>query len=80
MYWDLLRGRPTPLETFLGDLPVGCLLLIIAGSPRPQRTRAEAHRGMQGLCGADSVHYFAVPIIRWAAQRVRPDLVTHVVF
>ena len=32
-----------------------------------------------GLCGPDSIHFFAVVAIRWAAQRLRPDIAVHVV-
>ena len=54
-------------------------MLIVAGSPCVQLTIAGASRGRQGLCGQDSVHFFVVPVVRWAILRVRPDLCVHVV-
>ena len=77
--WDLLRGRPTPLEDFLRSLPAGCMLLIVAGPPCIQLTGAGRYRGWQGLCGPDSVHFFAVPVIHWAARRMRADVTCHVI-
>ena len=52
--------------------------MIVAGSPFQQLTYAGRHRGKQGLCGPDSVLFFAVPAAAWQLQQIRPDLQVHV--
>ena len=69
----------TPLSRFAQSLPAGCTTFIVAGSPCQQLTFAGRYRGMQGLCGADSVLFFAVPTVAWALQKLRPDTNVHVV-
>ena len=55
------------------------MLLIFAGSPCQQLTRAGFFQGWQGLCGPESVHFFIIPCLVWAIHRHRPDLVVQVV-
>ena len=52
--------------------------MIVAGSPCQQLTFAGRHRGRQGICGPDSVLFFAVPTTAWQLQQIRPDLQVHV--
>ena len=68
----------TPLARFAGSLPTRCVVLIVAGSPCQQLTFAGRHQGRQGVCGRESVHYFAVPTIAWHIQQLRPDAIVHV--
>ena len=77
--WDLLRGQHPPLQQFAQKLPCRCLVIVAAGSPCGQLTWAGAHQGQQGLCGPDSVLFFAVPTIAWALTQMRPDVRVHVV-
>ena len=90
--WDLFRcghGGPdapdsnergeTPLEAFADSLPGGATLLVVAGSPCQQLTYGGRYRGAQGLCGPDSVNFFAVPSVAWAMSCWRPDVSVHVV-
>ena len=57
--WELLRGAV--LLAFLSQLPANCMLLVFAGSPCQQLTRAGFFQGWQGLCGPESVHFFVIP-------------------
>ena len=76
---SLPPDQNTPLSRFAQSLPVGCTTFIVAGSPCQQLTFAGRFKGMQGLCGADSVLFFAVPTVAWALQKLRPDTTVHVV-
>ena len=67
------------LYTFLVGLPVGCILLIIAGSPCQQLTVAGYLKGVLGLCGKDSYLFFSIPLVRWAVSIMRPDIVIHII-
>ena len=69
----------TPLSRFAQSLPVGCITFIVAGSPCQQLTYAGRFRGMQGLCGPDSVLFFAVPTVAWILQELRLDTTVRVV-
>ena len=69
----------TPLSRFAQTLPDGCITIIIAGSPCQQLTYAGRYRGGQGLCGPDSVLFFAVPTVAWILQELRPDINVQVV-
>ena len=69
----------TPLSRFAQSLPTGCTTFIVAGSPCQQFTFAGRYRGQQGLCGPDSVLFFAVPTVAWILQELRPDTIVHVV-
>ena len=71
--WNLLRGSPTPLEAFARTLPLGCLVLEIAGSPCQQLTWSGMHQGTQGLRGTYSILFFAGPAVARALQRLKPD-------
>ena len=44
-----------------------------------QMTSIGRHGGLQGLCGPDSILFYAFPVIAYAISRLRPDLVVHVV-
>ena len=83
--WDLLRRRPhapqapPPVVEFAERLPRGTTVIIPAGSPCQQLTYGGRHAGRQGLCGPQSVHFFAVPVTAWMLQQCRPDLFVHVV-
>ena len=72
-------GSATPLSRFARSLPAGCIAIIVAGSPCQQLTFAGRYRGQQGLCGPDSVLFFAVPTVAWILQELRPDIIVHVV-
>ena len=69
----------TPLNRFAQSLPIGCTTIVVAGSPCQQLTFAGRYRGQQGLCGPDSVLFFAVPTVAWILQELRPDTIVHVV-
>ncbi len=89
--WDLLRGadglspsnpegfRDCPLRRFAASLPGGCSVLVLAGSPCQQLTYSGRYRGRQGLCGAQSVHFFVVPAVAWMLRMIRPDVVVHII-
>ena len=66
-------GSATPLSRFAQSLPAGCITIIVAGSPCQQLTFAGRYRGQQGLCGPDSVLFFAVPTVVWILQVLRLD-------
>ena len=68
----------TPLMSFAQSLPEQCVVMISAGSPCHRLTYAGRHRGKQGLCGPDSVLFFAVPAAAWQLQQIRPDPQVHV--
>lgn len=68
----------TPLMRFTRSLAERCVVMIVAGSPCQKLTCAGRHRGKQGLCGPDSVLFFAVPTTAWQMQQIRPDLHIHV--
>ena len=69
----------TPLSRFAQTLPDGCITIIIAGSPCQQLTYAGRYRGGQGLCGPDSVLFFAVLTVAWILQELGPDINVQVV-
>eukprot|EP00972_Heterocapsa_arctica_P027585 4055423-Heterocapsa_arctica.AAC.1 len=62
----------------LSHIEPGAMVLIIGGSPCQQLTTMGKERGATGLCGPDSKHFFALPLLRWAVETARPDLITHV--
>ena len=76
---DAQTSPTTPLGRFAQSLPADCITIIVAGSPCQQLTFAGRYRGQQGLCGPDSVLFFAVPTVAWILQELRPDTVVHVV-
>ena len=76
---DVQTSPTTPLGRFAQSLPAGCITIIVAGSPCQQFTYAGRYRGQQGLCGPDSVLFFAVPTVAWILQELRPDTVVHLV-
>ena len=76
---DSQTSPTTPPSRFAQSLPADCITIIIAGSPCQQLTYAGRYRGHQGLCGPDSVLFFAVPTVAWILQELRPDTVVHVV-
>ena len=76
---DVQTSPTTPLGRFAQSLPADCITIIVAGSPCQQLTFAGRYRGQQGLCGPDSVLFFAVPTVAWILQELRPDTVVHVV-
>ena len=69
----------TPLGRFAQSLQADCITIIVAGSPCQQLTFAGRYRGQQGLCGPDSVLFFAVPTVAWILQELKPGTVVHVV-
>ena len=77
--WDLLRNGCAHLQAVLQSVPRGCLLLIIGGWPCQQLTQAVPHRGRAGMCGQSSCLFLAVPLVAWAAQRLRPDIHVQVI-
>ena len=76
---DVQVSPTSPLGRFAQTLPADCITIIVAGSPCQQLTFAGRYRGQQGLCGPDSVLFFAVPTVAWTLQEPRPDTVVHVV-
>ena len=58
---EISEASITPLLRFTRPLPERCVVMIVAGPPCQQLTHAGRHRGKQGLCGPDSVLFFAVP-------------------
>ena len=75
--WDLYPpqrdGRST-WHRYLDTLPPGCLLLLIASSPCQDMTRASTHRGLNGLAGPRSVHFYGFAAAYVEAQDRRPDI------
>ena len=92
--WDLLREGAgvlseqeqvgsggmggTPIQRYTERLPMGCIVLLLARPSGQQLVFASRHRGAQGLCGPDSVEFFAVPALAWAIQQLRPGVMVHV--
>ena len=70
---------PLLIDAFLDDVPVGALLILSSGSPCNQASRITTHKGALGLLGADSRHFWAVPLLAWVIQQRRPDLNVHVI-
>ena len=61
-----------------GVFPCAAVLVLIAGSPCQQLTRAGQYEGKQGSAVQSSL-YYAVPLIAWATAELRRDLRVHVV-
>ena len=83
--WDVFRpdgpDGTSPLVRLLSDytrVPKKALFLIVGGPPCQQLSVRHAYKGWWGLHGPDSVHFFALPILAWFAQQLRPDLTVHV--
>ena len=68
--WDLVRDRCDALIRLAAALPRGTLTVTIAGSPCQQLIRYNIDKGILGMTEVDSRHFFAVPIIAGALQRV----------
>ena len=51
--------------------------MLVAGSPCTQTTFAGKFAGLLGICGKDSVVFFALHFIGFYIQLLRPDLLTH---
>ena len=77
--WDLLRSSRPAFEDFAQGLPQQCLVLIVAGSPCQQLSRAGRHAGAQGLCGPASVLFFSALVVAWTLRRLRPDATVHAI-
>ena len=67
-------GRPR-----LAQLPRDTMMFIVGGSPCQQLTTIGVGGGHLGLAGRDSVHFFIFLALAWVIQRLRPDLLIHVV-
>ena len=72
--WDPLRAQMCSFLSFCFALPVGAVVFLIGGSPCTNLSRAGFRQGALGLCGKDSVHFFAFPIFGWVIQFMRPDV------
>ena len=68
-----------PLQRYADSLPEGTLVLVVAGSPCQQLTHGGRLRGRQGLCGQQSVQFYAVPVVAWFLAEYRADLRVHIV-
>ena len=77
--WDLLHPGHAGVQEVCGTLPLGSLLLVVAGSPCQQLTTMGRGGGELGLCGGDSCHFLAIPLLCHLLQCLRPDLLIHLV-
>lgn len=75
--WDLVRDGGQELLQRIQTLPDDALLLVVAGPPCLQLSFAGGRGGRVGVCGRDSVHAFAVPLVAQAAAGSRPDVCVH---
>ena len=74
---DLLTS-PGPLQQVAVALPRDSVLLIVAGPPCQDLTRAGHGQGLRGICGQRSSLAVTVPAVAHVLQRLRPDLHVHV--
>ena len=75
--WDLFQMRQdgtTIWSEFLASLPDDSLVLIVGGSPCNNLSRISANRGVDGLAGTQSCHFFAIPFAAYIANFLRPGL------
>ena len=72
--WDPFRAQLQVLTSFCFSLPVGAVVFLIGGPPCTNLTRAGHRQGALGLCGRESVHFYAFPIYSWFIQFMRPDV------
>ena len=78
--WGMLDVDATgtiPLQRVLTQAPDGALFLIGGGFPCKQMSGLSYWGGRIGLHGDDSVHFFAMTILRRVIAELRPDLVIH---
>ena len=76
---DPTADSPPRIDSFLATVPQDALLVLTSGSPCTQTSKITNTRGRIGLLGADSRHFWAVPLLAWVIQQRRPDLLVHVV-
>ena len=75
--WDLFKLRQDGTSIwseFLATIPEDSLVLILGGSPCNNLSRAGTHRGVDGLAGMQSRHFFAIPFAAHIAVHLRPGL------
>ena len=67
---NLLRNGAADPRRICNEIPVGALVIIIAGSPCIDMTKFSEGDGALGLCGPYSFNCFAVPLIGWTMQNI----------
>ena len=82
--WDLVQDDGRRLKAFCAGLPIGTIVLVVAGSPCQDLTYAGVADGpgrriRAGLCGRASSAFWAVPLICHRLAAFRPDLRVEVV-